>query len=194
MIAAITLVSLKYYRTSLCVFAALLSFVPVLGFTASYYIASDQFRFHYRKVEGTTYFEFPGGLTLLRSIVHSLSSDSLVNVTYCGDAKVAMLPPLPIRPLVVRDDASDEIQFRRFPRLQFEGIELKASVSTGSSILADGNPRQSFGFQLATSTDPFEISLTRILPRSLQLHQRQDSAVAGSRNTSLGSKSDRLTD
>jgi hypothetical protein len=170
----IALVLLKYYYTSLLAFAALLCLVPILSISASYYIASDQFRLRYRTVEGTPYLEFPGQLSLLMTVVRSLAAKRLIEVTHCGDFEVAKLPLLPYKPLFLRSDVIDGIGFRRFPELQFEGIQLTVGTSTGQATLSDGKQRTSVGFEIGVaSTDPATISLTAIFPRSLQCIKNQ---------------------
>jgi hypothetical protein len=174
MFVVIALVILKYYLVSLLAFIALIGFVPVLALTASYYIESDQFHLRYRKVEGTAYLIFPGQWPLLNSMANSFAGDHLIKVTYCGDAKVASLPLLPYKPLLRQKDVIDEVGFRRFPDLQFEGIELTVGVETGQASLSDGKHRRSLGFQVGVaSTGPATISLTSIFPRSLRCLKNQ---------------------
>jgi hypothetical protein len=99
--------------------------------TAPYQIASDQFRFRYRTVEGTSYVEFPGQTSFLKSLANPLGRHRLITVTQCDDTKVVMLPPLPYQALFLDNNMLDEIGFRRLPALKFESVSLTASTKYG---------------------------------------------------------------
>lgn len=111
----------KYYLTSALAFAALFALIPIISLSASYYIASDQYRLRYRTVDGIGYLEFPGQIATLKSIAHFRSTDQVVEVIdICGEPKVAKLPLLSYKPIYPQKDTVDApFAFRKFPYLQF---------------------------------------------------------------------------
>jgi hypothetical protein len=169
MIAISAFIRSRHYRAATALFALLLCVIPVLFVSASYYIASDQSRLRYRTTGGISYVEFPGLISLLKSITSSYAPDKVISVISCGNVKVAKLPLLPYKPLYAEADIVDSpFGFRRLPNLRLETIELTVKTSTGTVILPSGEHKTSasvgFGFD---AFDSVEIPITRVLPRSM---------------------------
>ena len=137
----------------------------VLGRTlsATYQIASDQFRLRYRTLHGASYLEFPKQFSFLKS----LTKHPLITVATCDNVKVAMLPLLPYEPLFLENNVIDNIGFRRLPDLRFESISLNIAASIGPP--SSSAPHGSFGIKFGfSSTDNATIPLTWAFPRSMR--------------------------
>jgi hypothetical protein len=153
------LIGSKYYVTSTLALLAFVLLIAALSLSASYLIASDQFRLRYRTVAGASYFEFPEQLHFLKSI----AGNRLIAVAKCDSTKVAVLPLLPYEPLFLKNSFIDRLGFRRFPNLQFEHVSLNVGASIG---------HRSVGLELGfSSTDQATIPLTWIFPRSMNCKQ-----------------------
>jgi hypothetical protein len=153
------LIGSKYYLASTLTLLAFAIFIVTLSFSASYQIASDQFRLRYRTTAGASYFEFPEQLHFLKSI----AGNRLISIAKCDATKVAVLPLLPYEPLFLENRFIDRLGFRRLPNLQFENVSLNVGASIG---------HRSVGIELGfSSTDQATIPLTWIFPRSMNCKQ-----------------------
>jgi hypothetical protein len=158
----------KYYLASALALLVFVSFVAVTALRAPYQIASDQSRLRYRTVEGTSYFEFPEGITILKSIAKLFAGHELIVLEKCDDMKVATLPLLPYEPLFLENNMIDTTGFRRLPYLQIEKVDLNITASV-DHIQSNGAPHGSIGLQVGFSTnDRARIPLTWIFPRSIK--------------------------
>ncbi len=145
----------------------LMTIVPINFFSASHYIASDQFRLRYRSVEGVRYFEFPSRWKLLTQFAKGQKDKELIEITNCGDSQqtVATLPLLPLASL--QDPLRSPFTFRRLPSLKIETFDFSIHVASGSSFETDGHKHSiSAQFSFPSSDPVISIPVTAIFPRS----------------------------
>lgn len=168
-VLALILIEAKRYFASLLVLLAFFVGIIVLSFTASYQIASDQFRLRYRTVEGTSYLEFPGQINFLTSIAYWWGAKRLITIVACDDTKVAVLPNLPYKPLFLSNDRVNTLGFRRLPNLLLENVTLRIKASVDFRASSNDSPRRSFGVEFEFSADDeATIPVTTIFPRSMR--------------------------
>jgi len=159
----------QYSRWWLLATASLLLFGAVLFscLNASYFVASDQFRFRLRSVEGATFFEFQADNPIGRMLVSKFSAKTIV-VKECDGQKVALLPRLHY-PAIAPSGPSfaDKIYFRRFPDLKVDVIE--AGVRATAKPFKDvwGENRKDLALEFGLNETEFRsVKVTDIFPRS----------------------------
>ena len=158
----------RFYRAAALASLAFVIFITALSLSASYLIASDQYRLRYRTVDGASYLEFPKQFALIKLI----AGDRLITVGKCDATNVAMLPLLPFKPLFRENNIIDKTGFRRLPDLQFENVRLNIEVSIDHISTSSGKPHGSFGFGFGfSSTSHATIPITWIFPRSMNCQQ-----------------------
>jgi hypothetical protein len=170
--AAVTIVLFlppHYGRRWLSTIALLLLLGSVLfsSLNASYFIASDQFRFRLRAVDNVTFFEFGADNPIGRMLVSKFPAKTIV-VRECDGQKIARLPRLPYAAITPSGPSfADKIFFRRFPELKMDSIqaEVRATAKFVKNIWGEDKKLLSleFGFH---ESEFRSVKVTDIFSRS----------------------------
>jgi hypothetical protein len=149
-------------------FFLLLVAISFFSLTASYFVASDQFRFRLRSVDDVSFFEFQADNPFGRMLVAKFPTKTIV-IKECDGRKVARLPRLSYAAISPSGPSfADKIFFRRFPELKMDAVqaEVRATGKYVKDIWGEDKKLVSleFGFH---QSDFRSVKVTDIFPRSI---------------------------